>query len=69
MRPWLFRQMSKPWVARVTLGVLFAVIMLGLRFGLHALLDGSSTGLKIGFTLTFFPALLAFGVWWDRKGY
>ena len=68
MRAWIYRQMSKPWVARVTLGVSLAACMLGLRWLVHVVAAQGHVPLFL-FALVFFPVLFAFAFWWDRKGY
>ena len=45
MRATIYRVMMRPWVYRITCGVLFVVLMGLVRYGLHILRETNDTGL------------------------
>ena len=58
MRAAIYRVMMRPWVYRITCGVLFVVLMGLVRYGLHVLRETNDTGLILAVCLPGLAVIL-----------
>ncbi len=69
MREPIFHFLSRPWVARITCGVLFVAIMAGLRVALVALRDSGDRTLAFSIGIPVIAGGIALAFWLERRGY
>ena len=66
MRATIYRVMMRPWVYRITCGVLFVVLMGLVRYGLHVLRETHDDALILGVGLPIIACGLALAWLIDR---
>ena len=67
LRDAIYRVMMRPWVYRITCLVIFIVLMIGVQFGIQAILEnyGRNT-LGAVFAICFIVAML-WAFWFERR--